>query len=109
VKPFIQGMFPEEEEVPMAAEVKHLSKEQYPGGRGGKIGGQVAATKAASAAAIAKILSGIDFPKNKEEVVAFAKKNKEKVENVQEVLGTINEIPNRKYHTMTEIERFSDT
>jgi hypothetical protein len=29
--------------------------------KGGKIGGQVAATKAASAAAIAKILSGIDF------------------------------------------------
>jgi len=73
VKPFIQGRFPEEEEVPLAAEVRHLSKEEYPGGKGGKSGGRVAATKAASAAAIAKILSGIDLPKNKEEVVAYAK------------------------------------
>jgi hypothetical protein len=104
VKPFIQGRFPEEEEVPMAAEVKHLSKEQYPG-KGGKIGGKTAATKAASAAAIAKILSGIDFPKNKEEVVTYAKKNKEKVESAQEVIGTINEMPNRTYYTMTEIEK----
>jgi uncharacterized protein Yka (UPF0111/DUF47 family) len=88
----------------MAAEVKHLSKEQYPG-KGGKIGGKTAATKAASAAAIAKILSGIDFPKYKEEVVAYAKKNKEKVESAQEVIGTINEIANRKYHSIAEIEK----
>ena len=103
VKPLIQGRFPEEEEVPMAAEVKHLSKEQYPG-KGGKIGGKTAASKAASAAAIAKILSGIKFPKYKEEVVAYAKKNKEEVESAQ-VIETINEIPNRIYHTMAEIEK----
>ena len=105
VKPFIQGRFPEEEEVPLAAEVRHLSKEEYPGGKGGKSGGRVAATKAASAAAIAKILSGIDLPKNKEEVVAYAKKNKEEVESAQQVIATINEIPNRKYYTMAEIEK----
>jgi len=105
VKPFIQGRFPEEEEVPLAAEVRHLSKEEYPGRKGGKSGGRVAATKAASAAAIAKILSGIDLPKNKEEVVAYAKKNKEEVESAQQVIATINEIPNRKYYTMAEIEK----
>ncbi len=105
VKPFIQGRFPEEQEVPVAAEVKRLSEEEYPGGTGGKIGGRVVATKSASVAAIAKILSGIDFPKNKEQVVAYAKKNKEKVESAQEVIATINEIPNRKYYTMAEIER----
>jgi len=104
VKPFIQGRFPEEEEVPMAAEVKHLSKKQY-AGKGGKIGGKTAATKAASAAAIAKILSGIDFPKNKEEVVAYAKKNKDKVQSAQEVIGTINEIPDRTYRTIIEVEK----
>ena len=61
--------------------------------------------KRASAAAIAKILSGIDFPKYKEEVVAYAKKNKEKVGSAQEVIETINELPNRIYHTMAEIEK----
>jgi hypothetical protein len=56
----------------------HLSKDEYSGGRGGKIGGKVVASKAASAAAIAKVLSGIDFPKKKEEAFAYARKNKEK-------------------------------
>ena len=64
-----------------------------------------AATKAAPAAAIAKILSGIRFPKKKEEVVAYARKNKRKLENPEEVLGTINEIPDRTYRTIVEVEK----
>src|SRR5918999_77993 len=61
LKALLKGEFPSKAEQPMAAEVKHLSKEEAPG-RGGKIGGQVAAARAPSAAAIAKLLSGIDFP-----------------------------------------------
>ena len=79
LKPIFEGKFPSKEEVPVAAEVKHLGKEKYPGGRGDKIGGKTSANKAASAAAIAKVLSGIDFPKKKEEVVAYARKNNQKV------------------------------
>src|ERR671931_1509037 len=72
LKPLLKGKFPEKEEIPMAQEVKQLSREEAPGGRGGKIGGKVAATRAASAAAIAKALSGIEFPKDKHEVVNYA-------------------------------------
>jgi Protein of unknown function (DUF2795) len=89
----------------VAAEVKHLGKEEYPGGRGGKIGGKTAASKATSAAAIATILSGIDFPKKKEEVVAYARKNKQKVDKPEDILKTIDEMPTRTYHTMTEVEK----
>jgi hypothetical protein len=107
LKPIFEGKFPSKEEIPMADEVKKLGKDEYPGGRGGKIGGKAAANKGASAAAIAKILSGIQFPKKKEEVVVYARKNKSKLDNPEEVLRTINEIPNRTYHTIVEVEKAS--
>jgi hypothetical protein len=47
LKPLLEGKFPEKEEIPLAQEVKHLSKEESLG-RGGKIGGKIAATKAPS-------------------------------------------------------------
>ena len=50
------------------------------------------------------MLSGIDFPKKKEEVIAYARKNKQKV-NAEAALKTINEIPARTYHTMAEVEK----
>src|SRR5207248_8996655 len=52
LKPLLKGKFSEKEEIPMAHEVKQLSKDESPG-RGGKVGGKAAASKAASAAAIA--------------------------------------------------------
>jgi hypothetical protein len=62
----MNGKFPKKEEGPMPQEeVKHLSKQEYPGGKGGKIGGKIAATTSTSAAAVAKIFSGIEFPKDK--------------------------------------------
>jgi hypothetical protein len=105
LKPIFEGKFPKKEEIPVTPEVKHLGEDEYIGGRGGKIGGKAAASKAASAAAVAKILSGIDFPKKKEEVVAYARKNKEKIDEAEQVLETINEIPTRTYHTMAEVEK----
>ncbi len=50
LKSIFEGKFPSKEEIPMADEVKKLGKDEYPGGRGGKIGGKAAANKAASAA-----------------------------------------------------------
>jgi len=38
-------------------------------------------------------------------VVVYAKKNKEKVDEAEEVIETINEIPTRTYHTMAEVEK----
>ena len=104
LKPLLEGKFPEKEEIPLAQEVKHLSKEESPG-RGGKIGGKIAATKAPSAAAIAKLLSGIDFPKDKSKIIDYAEKNKEKLEEPKEVINTLKEIPDRRYYNMADIEK----
>jgi hypothetical protein len=104
LKPLLKGKFPEKEEIPMAQEVKQLSKEEAPG-RGGKIGGKVAATKSPSAAAIAKLLSGIEFPKDKSKVIDYAEKNKKRVDEPEELINTIKEIPDRIYHNMIDIEK----
>src|ERR671930_757550 len=105
LKPLIKGKFPEKEEIPMAQEVKQLSPEEAPGTRGGKIGGKAAANRAASAAAIAKVLAGIEFPKDKREIINYAEKNKQKLDEAEEVLDTVKEIPDKKYHNMVEIEQ----
>ena len=105
LKPLLEGKFPEKEEIPMAQEVKQLSSEEAPGRKGGKKGGKIAATKAPSAAAIAKVLSGIEFPKGKHEIVNYAEKNKQKLSEAEEVLDTIKEIPDKNYHTMVEVEQ----
>jgi hypothetical protein len=104
LKSLLKGEFPSKAEQPMAAEVKHLSKEEAPG-RGGKIGGQVAAARAPSAAAIAKLLSGIDFPKKKNELIEYAKTNKSKVEAAEEVIQVIRELPDKTYNNMVDVEK----
>ena len=104
LKPLFKGKFPEKEEIPMALEVKHLSKDEAPG-RGGKTGGRAAANKAPSASAIAKLLSGIDFPKDKGKVIEHAEKNKTKLEQPEQVIDTLKEIADRTYHNMAEVEK----
>jgi hypothetical protein len=104
LKPLLKGKFPGKEEIPMSQEVKQLSKEEYPGAKGGKIGGKAAATKSASAAAIAKMLSGIQFPKNKNELIERVKGNKDKVDNAESIIDTVNELPTKTYRSMTDVE-----
>jgi hypothetical protein len=104
LKPLLEGEFPSKAEQPMAAEVKQLSKEESPGS-GGKVGGRIAATKAPSAAAIAKILSGADFPKKKNELIERAETNKSKVEAAEEVIQVIRELPDRTYNNMVDVEK----
>ena len=62
VKALFTGKFPKEKEIPpiKTQEIKHLLRSEAPG-KGGKKGGKIAATSAPSAAAIAKILGGIDI------------------------------------------------
>src|SRR5919112_2969201 len=106
LKPLIKGKFPDKEEIPMAQEeVKHLSKQEYPGGKGGRRGGKVAATASTSAAAVAKMLSGIEFPKDKDKLLDYAKENKTKVKSSDEIIRIIKELPDRKYHNMADIEK----
>src|SRR5215212_1892183 len=105
LKPLLKGEFPGKgEQQPMAAEVKQLSKEEAPG-RGGKVGGKAAATRAPSAAAIAKLLSGVNFPKRKNELIVHAEANKAKVEAAEEVIQVIKELPERTYSNMADVEK----
>jgi hypothetical protein len=104
LKPLLEGKFPHKGEQPMATEVKHLSREETPG-RGGKIGGKAAAARAPSAAAIAKILGGIDFPKKKNDLIEYAETNKSKVEAAEEIIQVIRELPDRTYNNMADVEK----
>jgi hypothetical protein len=105
LKPLLKGEFPgKDEQQLMAAEVKQLSREEAPG-RGGKVGGKAAATRAPSAAAIAKLLSGVDFPKRKNELIGHAEANKAKVEAAEEVIQVIRELPERTYSNMADVEK----
>jgi hypothetical protein len=104
LKPLLKGEFPRREEHPMAAEVKHLSREEA-SGRGGKIGGRLAATRAPSAAAIAKILADADFPRKKNELIECAETNKSKVEAAEDVIQVIRELPDRTYNNMADVEK----
>jgi uncharacterized membrane protein YfbV (UPF0208 family) len=71
----------------------------------GKKGGKVAATKSASAAALAKILSGIRFPKNKTELLDWAREHKSKVKEAEQIITVIQEMPDRKYQNMADVEK----
>jgi hypothetical protein len=105
LKSLLKGEFPgKEEHQPMAAEVKQLSREEAPG-KGGKVGGKAAATRAPSAAAIAKILSGADFPKKKNDLIKYAETNKSKVEAAEEVIQVIKDLPDKTYNNMADVEK----
>jgi hypothetical protein len=69
-------------------------------------GGRVAATSSVSAAAIAKVLSGVNFPKNKDELRDHAQKNMTGKEVVyyQDTLSVIDSLPDREYQNMADVE-----
>jgi Protein of unknown function (DUF2795) len=73
-----------------------------------KRGGRTAATSSRiSAATIAKVLSGIDFPKSKDSLKEYAKEHisKAEVEDLEEVLKVLDELPTREYTNMADVER----
>ena len=104
LKPLLWGEFPSAAEQPLQQEARHLSREEAPG-RGGKVGGKAAATRAPSAAAIAKILSGADFPKDKQGLIRHAEKNKNKVKATERVIQVMHELPDRNYRNMADVEK----
>jgi hypothetical protein len=111
LQPFLKGKFPKEEEIPMSSGgIKEIPSDKAPGVKGGQKGGKIAATKSTSAAAIAKMISGISLPMDKKEIVKFANnKIKSKSTNVEdvdnEILDILNELPEKIYHKITDIEK----
>ena len=72
-----------------------------------KKGGRTAATSSISAASIAKVLSGIDFPKTKSGIKDYAKKNISNIEvkDPDTILDMIDKLPNKQYNNMADLEK----
>ena len=83
---------------------EEVAKTEAPGTKGGRA---AAATSSVSAAAVAKVLSGVDFPKNKGELKDHAQKNMTDMEvtDPQRILSVIDSLPDRKYQNMADVEK----
>ncbi|MFL6413320.1 MAG: DUF2795 domain-containing protein [Nitrososphaeraceae archaeon] len=80
-----------------------ISKSEQPSKKGGK----VAATSSISASIIAKVLSGIEFPKRKSSIKEYAKKNipNIEVEDPNTILDVIDRLPDKEYNNMADVEK----
>jgi hypothetical protein len=101
VTPLITGEFP----LSVAGageheEVRRLSPEQSP-----SKGGVEAARHAPSAAAIAKLLGGIDFPKHRAGIVAYARKHGDRVHDPELALAVLSHLPDRELENMADVTR----
>jgi hypothetical protein len=76
---------------------------EKPSVRGGRA---AVASSSISAATIAKVLSGIDFPKSKDEIKEYAKYNisKARVADTEAVLGLLDELSPKEYSNMADVE-----
>jgi hypothetical protein len=82
---------------------KEVERTEQPG----TIGGRAATVSpSVSAATIAKVLSGIDFPKSKGDLKEYAlvKTSKSAIQNSDEVLKLLKKLPSRKYTNMADVE-----
>ena len=82
---------------------KEVEASEKPSKRGGRT---AIKSSSVSAATIAKVLSGIDFPKSKDSLKQYAKDNisKAKVEDADAVLELIDDLPSREYTNMADVE-----
>jgi hypothetical protein len=73
----------------------------------GRKGGRAAATTSVSAATVAKMLSGVDFPKDKDELKDYAQKRMTEVEvsDPQGIMDVIDRLPEREYQNMADVEK----
>lgn len=68
-------------------------------------GGRMAASAAPSAAAVAKLLGGIEFPKTKAGLRAYARRHRDQVDEPDEVLKRLAALPERSYRSMADVAR----
>ena len=82
---------------------KKIEDTEKPSVRGGRA---AVASSSISAATIAKVLSGIDFPKSKDEIKEYAKYNisKARVADTEAVLGLLDELSPKEYSNMADVE-----
>jgi hypothetical protein len=84
-----------------AAEVQASEQPSKKGGRAAVISSSI------SAATIAKVLSGIDFPKSKDGLKEYAKENisKAEVQDIETLMNIFDELPSKEYTNMADVER----
>lgn len=72
-----------------------------------KAGGRAAATASVSAATIAKVLSGVDFPKNKVELRDHAQRKMTEVAvaDPQGIISMIDRLPDKRFQSMANVEK----
>ncbi len=83
---------------------EEVAKTEAPSAKGGR----AAATTSVSAATVAKVLSGVDFPKNKVELKDYAQKHMTEVEvaeDPQSIIGVIDRLPDKEYQNMADVEK----
>ena len=70
-------------------------------------GGRAASEQAVSATAIAKALSGIDFPKRKDDLKQYAKRRASEagIRDIEAVTNVIDRLPDREYTDMADVEK----
>ena len=68
-------------------------------------GGRTAASGAVSAAAVATMLAGIDFPVSKAELLQHARTNASNIAAPQAVLSVLDRLPEERYADMADVER----
>jgi hypothetical protein len=54
---------------------------------------------------VAKILSGIEFPKNKKQLIEYAEQNKERVSNPDTIIETMKELSDTQFENMADVEK----
>jgi hypothetical protein len=82
---------------------KEVEASEQPSKRGGRT---AVKSSSISAATIAKVLSGIDFPKSKDSLKQYAKEHisKAEVEDAEAVLDVLDDLPAREYNNMADVE-----
>jgi hypothetical protein len=75
--------------------------------KGREKSGHAVVSKGTSAASVAKLLKGIDFPADKDDLLKQIRQNKWKVEdndNIDTVIDIINQMADKQYSSMTDVE-----
>jgi hypothetical protein len=81
--------------LPASVSAKQAEVAEQPSKKGGK------------AAAIAKVLAGIDFPKTKDNLKQYAEMNVSNVEvkDPNAILNILEQLTDKKYNNMAEVEK----
>jgi hypothetical protein len=84
---------------------EEVAQTEAPGTKGGRVA--AAATSSVSAATVAKVLSGVDFPKNKGHLRHYAQKHMKDVgvADPQRILSVIDSLPDQEYQNMADVEK----